>query len=219
MNNGLKKPRSRKKHDHIMERIGRLKEKYKMGNCYTINVTKEEENETAITWTFLKGKPEKPGEYIIRTSRKDLPDEQISLLHRNLTMIEFSFRWLKMSLGMRPNYHQLDKRMSTHVFISVLAYFVLAPILHKLHWGGKFVSAKEPKREHADWEIPYGWKGIVSTMASQTRVTSSFLCEDNLRMDIRTTLEPTAKQRDLYQRLGTPPKPLKRIILKQGLSH
>jgi hypothetical protein len=53
-------------------------------------------------------------------------------------------------------------------------------------------------------------------MASQTRVTSSFLCEDNQRMDVRTTLEPTAKQRELYRRLSIPPKPLKKIIVKQG---
>lgn len=219
LNAGLTKPRTRKNYDSILERIGRLKQKFKMGKFYTINVTKEEEKATSISWTFLKDKPKEPGEYILRTSRKDLSDEQISMLHRTLTMIESSFRWIKMSLGMRPNYHQLDKRMSAHVFISVLAYFVMAPILHKLHWGGLFVSAKEPKREHSDWEIPYGWKGIAGIMASQTRVTSSFLCEDNQRMDVRTTLEPTAKQRDLYRRLNIPPKPLKRIIVKQGRSH
>ena len=202
---GLTKPRTRKKYDSVLERIGRLKQKFKMGNFYTINVTKEEEKATSITWTFLKDKPKEPGEYILRTSRKDLSDEQISMLHRTLTMIESSFRWIKMSLGMRPNYHQLDKRMSAHVFVSVLAYFVMAPLLHKLHWGGKFVRAKEPKRDHSDWEIPYGWKGIAGTMASQTRVTSSFLCKDEQRMDIRTTLEPTAKQRDLYRRLNIPP--------------
>ncbi len=219
LNAGLTKPRTQKKYDSILERIGRLKQKFKMGNFYTINVTKEEEKATSITWTFLKDNPQEPGEYILRTSRKDLSDEQISMLHRTLTMIESSFRWIKMSLGMRPNYHQLDKRMSAHVFISVLAYFVMTPILHKLHWGGNFVSAKETKREYSDWEIPYGWNGIAGTMASQTRVTSSFLCEDNQRMDVRTTLEPTAKQRELYRRLSIPPKPLKRIIVKQGGSH
>lgn len=40
-------------------------------------------------------------------------------------------------------------------------------------------------------------------MESQTRVTTSFLCDDDddRKMDVRNTLEPTAKQFDIYNRL------------------
>ncbi len=212
---GLKRPRTKKKYGHIMERIGRLKERHKVGSFFEIDVTKEGEKAVDIKWTFLKDKPREPGEYVLRTSRTDLQDEQISMLHRTLTMIESSFRWMKMELGMRPNYHQRDDRMSAHIFISVLAYFVLAPILNKLNWGGQFVGTRQQKREHSDWENPYGWKGVVGTMQMQSRVTTSFLCEDNKRMDIRTTLEPNAKQLELYKRLNVNPRPLKRIIVKK----
>ena len=214
LGNGLKKPRTQKNHDHIMERIGRLKERYKVGNFFDVNVTKDGERATGINWKFLKNKQKEPGEYILRTSRNDLLDEQISMLHRTLTMIESSFRWMKMELGMRPNYHQRDERMSAHIFLSVLAYFVLAPILNKLNWGGKFIGTTKEKSLHSDWEIPYGLKGLAATMQSQTRVTTSFKCKDKKRMDIRTTLEPTANQLNLYHRLNLSPRPLKRIILK-----
>ena len=53
-------------------------------------------------------------------------------------------------------------------------------------------------------------------MASQTRVTTSFLCDDGERMDVRTTLEPTTRQREIYKRLNTKQKPLKRLVVKGG---
>ena len=117
---------------------------------------------------------------------------------------------------MRPNYHQLDKRLSSHVFISVLAYYVLAPILNKLQWGGEYVGNSEAKEDHSPWDRPYGWHSLIETMASQTRVTTSFLCDDEQRMDVRTSLEATATQRDIYKRLEVSPNPLKRLIIKGG---
>jgi hypothetical protein len=216
LNKGLSKPRTRKKYDHILERIGRLKERHKMGQYFEVKVTKEKEIATEIKWTFLKNKPKEPGEYIIRTSRTDLADKQISILHRTLTMIESSFRWMKMDLGLRPNFHQRDDRMGAHIFITVLAYYVLAPILHKIDWGGKFCSTTTEKQPKEHWERPYGWKGVIRTMKTQARVTTSFVCEDNCRMDIRTSSEATAKQLEVYKRLNVSPRPLKRIIVKHN---
>jgi len=214
LNQGLQKPRTRKEYASICERIGRLKERYKVGNYFTIDVEQKDDKATKIIWKYNAHKRKEPGEYLIRTSRNDLEDSAVSLIHRTLTMIESAFRWLKSDLGLRPNYHQVDKRMMAHVTISVFAYFVLAPILGKLEWGGRFVGNSDKRSDHSPWDVPYGWQGVIQAMASQTRVTTSFLCEDNRRMDVRTTLEPTAKQYDIYNRLEVNPRPLKRIIFK-----
>jgi transposase len=215
LHEGLKKPRTRKDCSSVYERIGRLKERYKIGNLYTVTVTEKDGKALEITWKYHADKTKEFGEYIIRTSRNDLLDEDISLMHRTLTMIESAFRWLKSSLGLRPNFHQIDRRMSTHASISVLAYFALAPILNKLEWGGTFVSSCSKRENHNPWDIAYGWKGLVETMSSQTRVTTSFDCKDGSRMDVRTTLEPSAEQLDIYRRLNVNPRPLKRIIVKK----
>lgn len=214
LNEGLKKQRTTKKHASIHERIGRLKERYKIGHFYSIEVKEESGNATEIAWTYNAGKKQDFGEYIIRTSRTDLITADISLIHRTLTMIESAFRWLKSDLGLRPNFHQKDCRMSTHATISVLSYFVLAPILNKIEWGGMFVSSCGKQEEHDPWDIAYGWKGIVRAMSSQTRVTTSFKCKDGKTMDARTTVEPTADQHAIYKRLKVNPRPLKRIISK-----
>jgi transposase len=216
LNEGLKKPHATKNLLSIHERIGRLKERYKVGHCYTIDVKGEGDRAREIAWSYCDVDKEKEfGEYMIRTSRNDLVATDISLVHRTLTMIESAFAWLKSDLGLRPNFHQKDDRMSTHAIISVLAYFVLAPILSKLEWGGKFISSCGKTDDHAPWEIPFGWKGLVRTMSSQTRVTTSFNCKDGSRMDVRTTVEPTTEQSEIYKRLQVNPRPLKRIIRKQ----
>lgn len=214
LNEGLKKPRTKKIHTSIHERIGRLKERYAIGHYYSIEVKEENGTASEIVWKYNVDKEKRFGEYIIRTSRNDLIDTEISLIHRTLSMIESAFEWLKSDLGLRPNFHQKDNRMKTHATISVLAYFLLAPILNKLQWGGKFVSSCDKNDDHDPWDIPYGCKGLLRTMSSQTRVTTSFDCKDGCRMDARTTVEPTEEQLNIYKRLGVNPRPLKRIIRK-----
>lgn len=212
LNDGLIKPRGRKKIASVHEKIGRLKERYSIGHLYTIDVHEENGYGTEIIWKYNAEKEKRFGEYIIRTSRSDLAEVDISGIHRTLTMIEAAFEWLKSDLGLRPNFHQKDNRMSAHAIISVMAYFVLAPILNKLEWGGKHVSYTGKKEKHTHWNIPFGWKGLVRTMSSQTRVTTSFECKDTTRIDARTTVEPTAQQLEVYNRLKMSARPLKRII-------
>jgi transposase len=136
---GLSKPRTVKKYDAIMERIGRIKERNKVGWLYNVSVTNKEGRAVELTFTKKEAKVDEFGEYVIRTDRTELADGEISMIHRALTMVEGSFRWLKQDFGMRPNFHQLDARMEGHIFITVLAYFVVAPLLSKLGWGGDFI--------------------------------------------------------------------------------
>lgn len=214
LNEGLSKPRTVKSSTAIHQRIGRIKERYSIGHLYTIEVKEENGIVTQVCWTYHSDKENDFGEYIIRTSRKDFDASQLSIVHRTLTMIEAAFEWLKSDLGLRPNFHQKDSRMCTHATISVLAYFVLAPILHKIQWGGEFVGYSEKREDHSPWNKPYGWKNIVRTMRSQTRVTTAFKCKSGKQMNIRTTVEPTAEQMEIYKRLAVPPRPVKRIIQK-----
>jgi transposase len=216
LNEGLQKPRTKKDSSLVYERIGRLKERYKIGQLYTITVSEEAGVARAVSWQCNGDNAQQFGEYLLRTTRNDLGDEDISLIHRTLTMIESAFRWLKSDLGLRPNFHQKDARVKAHATMSVLAYFALAAILNKLQWGGTFVSACGKDEDHRPWLETYGWKGLVRTMSSQTRVTTSFNCKDGSRIDARTTVEPRADQLNIYKRLQVNPRPLKRLIVKSN---
>jgi len=218
LRDGLSKPGTHKSYAAICERIGRLKERYKVGPLYTIRVDHKDGQATDIAFSFHKSKVADPGQYLIRTSRTDLGEKDLSLIYRTLTMIESAFRWLKSDLGMRPNFHQNDHRIESHIFISVLAYFVLAPILNKLDWGGQYVGYTEQLKTapRTNWNVPYGWHSVINAMQTQVRITTSLLCQDGHRLDIRTTMAPTESQRGIYQRLKMKSRPLSRVIFKHG---
>lgn len=201
MNKGLKKKRTHKKYDQIIERIGRLKEKYGVGSLYDIDVKHEKGVVTKIIFNKNpngKAKEKRVGEYVIRTNRLDLTEEEISKIHRTLTTIEDSFRSMKSELGLRPNYHKRDDTGTAHIFITVIAYHIIAGILKKLRTNG----------------INYSWRTIRNILSTQVRVTTSFKTEDQATIHIRTTTTPTLKQSDLYSKLGLVQKPLKQVKIK-----
>ena len=201
INKGLKKKRTHKKYDKIIERIGRLKEKYGVGSLYDIEVKQQKGVATKIIFNKNpngKAKEKRVGEYVIRTNRLDLIEEEISKIHRTLTTVEDSFRSMKSELGLRPNYHKRDDTGTAHIFITVIAYHIIAGILKKL-------------RANA---INYSWRTIRNILSMQVRVTTSFNTEDKATMHIRTTTTPTLKQSEIYSKLGLVEKPLKQVKIK-----
>jgi len=42
-----------------------------------------------------------------------------------LVRVEESFRSIKSELGLRPNFHQKERRIEAHIFITTLAYHIL----------------------------------------------------------------------------------------------
>jgi hypothetical protein len=204
INKGLKKKRTHKKYDKIIERIGRLKEKYGVGSLYDIEVKQQKGVATKIIFSKNpngKAKEKRVGEYVIRTNRLDLIEEEISKIHRTLTTVEDSFRSMKSELGLRPNYHKRDDTSTAHIFITVIAYHIIAGILKKLRTNG----------------INYSWRTIRNTLSTQVRVTTSFNTEDKATIHIRTTTAPTLKQSDIYSKLGLVQKPIQQVKIKLPL--
>ncbi len=136
---GLAKAKRQKKYDKTIERIGRLKERYKVGNLYTVKVEQADGKATDIQFEKndqAQAKEDATGTYVLRTNRLDLSGEEISKLHRSLTTIEESFETMKGNLGLRPNFHHTDTPTIAHVHITVLAYHLLAGIVKKLRTAG-----------------------------------------------------------------------------------
>jgi transposase len=127
-----------KRYDKVVERIGRLKEKYKLvAHTYKIIIEKDTETEKAKNITWSPKKTEKTsGIYCLRTDRKDLNEQQIWDVYTMLTDIEDAFRCMKSELGLRPIYHQKEVRCDGHIFITVLAYHLLHAIRFKLRQKG-----------------------------------------------------------------------------------
>jgi hypothetical protein len=198
LKSGLQKKGTTKKYEKILERIGRLKEQYKVGSLYKIKVQKEAEMATDITFKSNPAKQIKEdslGEYVLRTNRTDLCGEDISKIHRSLTTIESSFKSMKSELGLRPNYHKNEDSTIAHIFITVIAYHVLAGIMKKLRSKG----------------IKYTWDSIRKILSNHARVTNTFNKEDGNTIHIRNSSTPTLKQREIYKALKLKINPLKRV--------
>ena len=198
---GLNTKKKQKKYDKILERIGRLKERYGVGNLYTVKVTHKDGKATNIQ--FCKNDQAKTreaaiGTYVLRTNRLDLGAKEISKIHRSLTTIEDCFSKMKGDLGLRPNYHHTDTPTIAHVNVTVLSYHILAGILKKLSTGG----------------IHFNWNTICNILATHIRVTSTMNTEDGHVIDTRTCTTPTEKQHVIYNKLRIKHTPLSRKCIK-----
>lgn len=199
---GLSKPRTSKKYGKVMERIGRLKEKYFVGNYFDIEVSERDGIAYAITCQRnAKGtvKSEHLGEYVIRTDRTDLDEDTISGIHRSLTTIEGSFRAMKSDLGLRPNYHKCEEATTAHIFLSVLAYHIVCPILRRLSEAG----------------LKYTWNSIRNILSSHDRVVTSFNTEDEHCVYVKNTTSANLSQKGIYNALGIKHDPLKNVFFKR----
>ena len=94
------------------------------------------------------------GSYVLRTDRTDLSDEKIWEIYIMLGNIEYSWLTMKSYLGLRPDFHQKEDRVDTHMFISVLAYHILHIIEYRLRLNNdhrKYVFKPVSESEKYKW--------------------------------------------------------------------
>jgi transposase len=203
---GLTMKNRTKKYTKIMEIIGRLREKYpRASKLYDVTVVPdktepEKANATDIVWKKRKGYDDNTGLegcYVLRTDRTDLTDQQIWKTYVMLTRVENAFRSLKSSLGLRPNFHQLEGRADAHMFISVLAYHILHTIEYQL-------------RSHGDNR---SWNTIRETLSTHQRLTIEYTAKEQesvQRHHLRLCSRPETEHQMIYHRLGLSDLPLPR---------
>ena len=192
LESGLHKNGCLKKYDKILEKIGRLKQKYsKASKLYKIDVTKDEKsgNAVKIRWTRQTPPDTKdglPGVYCLRTSHMELDEDTLWHTYTMLTDLEAVFRSLKSELGMRPVFHQITKRVTGHLFITVLAYHLVHSIRYRLKEAG----------------IVSSWSDLRKQLAGQNRVTISMQCKNNDIVHVRKSTRPEPRQQKIYSALG-----------------
>lgn len=204
LQNGLKKKGTQKKYRSIVERIGRIKERYGVGSLYDIDIQQVEGKVTKLEYSKNPtgtAKQQKIGNYILRTNRLDLTEEEISKIHRSLTTVEDSFRSMKSHLGLRPIHHKRDDTTTAHIFITVIAYHILAGILKKLHRNG----------------LNHNWDTIRKILSTHVRVTTTFKTEDESTINVRNSTTPTKRQQEIYDALEIKKSPLRKIKIRTPL--
>lgn len=215
---GLHLPHRTKKYTKALELVGRLKEKYpKAAKLYNVEVIPEEEKPATdkslcavdIVWEKKDVNYEREisheGSYILRTDRVDLSDEEIWNIYIMLRQIEYAFKSMKSSLGLRPNFHQKEDRVDTHMFISVVAYHILHIIENRLRANGD-------RRN---------WNTIRNLLSTHERLTIGYKVKEedgsirqkHVRLNSRLELEHV----EIYKmfNLSGVPLPRKRLVYNQ----
>jgi len=199
--NALHLPNGTKRYEKVIERIGRLKEKFKLvSHRYNITIEKDPESHKAksITWSRKKAK-KTSGVYCLRTNRNDLNEQQTWDIYTTLTDIEDAFRCMKSELGLRPIYHHIERRCDGHIFITLLAYHVLHAIRFKLRQRG----------------IRSCWATVRTQLSSHIRISTTMKQKDGKAVHLRKSSRAESSHRTIYEalNLSTQPGRLTKTIL------
>ena len=197
LDEGLSRPRTRKRLEHVWRRIGRLSENSRgVAQHYDIRVAADAAGEKAVAVTWTRRAVEgsmatHPGVYCLRSSEADWDEETLWRTYVTLTDLEAVFRSLKSELGLRPIYHHKPLRAEGHLFITVVAYQLVQIVRKRLRERG----------EHASWTT------LRRVLAGQRRVTATFRRADGRAPHVRKATRAEPRQLAIYAALGVDPSP------------
>jgi transposase len=173
------------KSDTIERNIGRLQKKHPRVNRY-YTLTYEDDSLTIDRKDDkFELSTELCGDYVLKTD-KTLDAISIWKLYMTLLKAESGFQMLKSSLGLRPNFHQLEERVEGHIFISILAY-------HLLCW------IRDRFEQHGDTRQ---WSMIRRLLRTHSVVTTRLPKQNGEIISIRKPSLPDAEQERVYHILG-----------------
>ena len=193
----LSKRHGTKRYDKVIEKIGRLKERFKrVARRYEITVTKDEKTDraTAVTWQ-RKVQEDSCGVYCLRSNRPDFKEQELFDIFAMLTDVEDAFRSMKSELGLRPVRHHKEKRSDGHLFITVLAYHVMHTIRMTL-------------RAH---DIHDNWTTVRKDLSTHVRISTTMKRDDGKVIHIRKSSRPEVLHNRIYDALGLGHRPGKTI--------
>ena len=198
----LAKKGGKKTYEKVVERVGRAIGKYpSISKYYVIEYIRDEKNPknmADIQWRIaVPGNADKySGIYFLRTNRERL-DETATWDYYNLIReIECTNRQLKTDLQLRPIHHQKDGRSDAHLFLGLLAYWIVNTIRYKLKQTG---------------ENCY-WTEIKRRMATQKAITTEATNALGEKVELRLCSHPTKAAEDIYERLKYKKMPFRRKI-------
>lgn len=174
----------------IGEAIGRLKERYpRVARYHTLCFDVAQRRLVHQPNEEKRAKAELlDGGYLLRTDRNDLDGPEAWLLYMTLTRAESAFRAMKSPLAERPIFHQLERRVETHIFLCVLAYHLLVAIETTLLREGVHTS----------------WATVREALATHQVATIVLPTDGGRILRIRKATTPEPEHVQLYRWLKIP---------------
>ena len=218
----LSKKGGKKAYEKVIERVGRAIGKYpSISKYYVIDYIRDEKNPKNmgdIQWRIAV--PENvdrlSGIYFLRTNREKL-DEQTTWDYYNLIReIECTNRQLKTDLSLRPIYHQKDGRSDAHLFMGLIAYWIVNTIRYRmkvvnLRREQEANKDKKPDEKRKRFPTPF-WTEIVRRMSTQKAVTTEAVNAMGEKVTVRLCSTPKKEAAEIYEMLGYKKMPFWRKV-------
>jgi transposase len=113
--------------DDIGVRVGKVVNKYKVAKHFKLTI-EDTRFDFEIDTDKVAAEAALDGIYVLRTSlsRKRMSTEETVRSYKRLIQVERAFRSFKtVDLEIRPIHHRLENRVRAHIFLCMLAYYVL----------------------------------------------------------------------------------------------
>lgn len=174
----------------INEAIGRIKERYpRVARYYKLKYNRENRQ---LIYEQDRDRMQRAeildGSYLLKTDRDDLTSDEIWRIYMTLTRAESAFRAMKSPLSERPIFHQIGRRVETHIFLCVLAYHLLVAIENTLLGKGNHTS----------------WWTVRQTLKTHQVCTIILPTTNGKVLTIRKASKPEPEHIELYKLLGIP---------------
>ena len=181
----------------IHQAIGRLKERYpRVARYYKLSYKASTQEVSYVEDSEKKEKARKvDGAYLLKSDRTDLSGDELWRLYILLTRVEDAFRDLKGPLSERPIFHQLERRVETHIFLCVLAYHLLVCI----------------EKAFTDQGVHTSWATLRQQLKTHQVATVVLPTSDARTLTIRKGSRPEAEHREIYRILGIPDEVMRTV--------
>lgn len=153
LNLSLGKNKCIKTRDEAMKRAGAILKLNTSGKYFKVKTTDSTKNSLGfeLSYEIIKNKLENDekldGTFIIQTNQENYTGEKLIKIYKNLSTVENAFKIIKNDLDIRPMYHWKEERVKGHVYICVLAYFIVNAIEYKAQKSKLNKSARKILKE------------------------------------------------------------------------
>lgn len=125
--------------DQLLMRLGQARKLAgRAWSLVEITLPETDQEVTPETFTFrlnrkkLRQRRRREGRYLLRSNVQNDSPESVWEKYILLTQVEQAFKDLKADLSLRPVYHQRDRRIEAHIFVSFLSYCLFVTLRNLL---------------------------------------------------------------------------------------
>ena len=209
--------------DTIGLKVGKLINKYKMAKHFEVAIG-EDTLSVSRRHDAITAEAALDGIYVLRTTvtADDLDAPGVVNAYKALAHVERDFRHLKIDdIDLRPIHHRLEARVRAHVFLCMLASYLVwhlraalapltftdeappgraNPVAPAQRSAG--ARAKAAAKENEDGQEVRGFRELIEHLGTLTRNTMRTTTETTSEFELLAT--PTPTQRRVFELLGAP---------------